>query len=284
MTPLDRDLHSRSATIKTFIYVALPAEAKPLIAHFKLKKNLAIKAFSVYASQELVLTVTGVGKMAMAAGVGCIQAVYRGISFPVLINIGVAGHRYFDIGKVLLIDKITDNDTGKNFFPPLIASNLQPSAAVTTFSTAQEGYSDDSLHDMEASGFYSIALKFTTAELAQSLKIVSDNRVSSIQNINAASVNKWIEKATPELEIMMSKLTGLAVLVNKNSSAEILAVMQERWHFTNQQSLQFEKLVERWYSLTGSQLNDMSYSKFQNAVDVITWLDKQIKILLEVKR
>ncbi|SMG63187.1 hypothetical protein BMETH_1512_0 [methanotrophic bacterial endosymbiont of Bathymodiolus sp.] len=31
-----------------YLFVALPCEAKPLIEHFKLKKELSIHAFSIY--------------------------------------------------------------------------------------------------------------------------------------------------------------------------------------------------------------------------------------------
>jgi len=54
---------------RIFIYAALPCEAKPLVEHFKLKKDTTIQPFAVYLNQDICLTVTGLGKSAMAAGV-----------------------------------------------------------------------------------------------------------------------------------------------------------------------------------------------------------------------
>ena len=49
-------------------------------------------------------------------------------------------------------------------------------SACLTLSLPSDEYRDDTLFDMEASGFVYSALRFSSAELTQSLKIVSDNR------------------------------------------------------------------------------------------------------------
>ena len=100
---------------KIFIYTALPCEAKPLVEHFKLKKRLDVQAFAVYEHDTLCLTVTGVGKSAMAAGVAYTQALFNGVENPILINIGIAGHRDYAIGDLYLVDKIIDADSQKPF-------------------------------------------------------------------------------------------------------------------------------------------------------------------------
>ena len=81
-----------------FIYTALPCEAKPLVAHLRLKKEIGIQPFAVYCNDKLCLTITGLGKNAMAAGVAYTQALYAGIENPILINLGVAGHQSRTIG------------------------------------------------------------------------------------------------------------------------------------------------------------------------------------------
>ena len=52
---------------KIFIYTALPCEAKPLVEHFRLKKDVTVRPFAVYLSNDICLTVTGLGKSVQRA-------------------------------------------------------------------------------------------------------------------------------------------------------------------------------------------------------------------------
>jgi len=54
-----------SNTYKIFIYTALPCEAKPLIEHYKLKKDLTVHAFAVYLNNDICLVVSGLGKSSL---------------------------------------------------------------------------------------------------------------------------------------------------------------------------------------------------------------------------
>ena len=78
---------------KIFIYTALPCEAKPLVEHYNLKKDVTVQPFAVYLNHEICLTVTGLGKSAMAAGVAYTQALFAAVEYPVMLNMGIAGHK-----------------------------------------------------------------------------------------------------------------------------------------------------------------------------------------------
>jgi adenosylhomocysteine nucleosidase len=156
---------------KTFIYTALPCEAKPLIEYFQLKKQLSIQLFAVYAHNDLCLTVTGLGKTAMAAAIAYTQALFTAVEHPVLINIGIAGHKNYVLGNLYSVHKIIDVDSHKNYYPPLISKALCPSSSIRTSSTAQLNYDHNDLCDMEASAFYETAIRFTSSELSQCLII-----------------------------------------------------------------------------------------------------------------
>ena len=101
---------NRQSPCRIFIYAALPCEAKPLVEYFRLKKATTIQPFALYFNQELCLTVTGLGKNAMAAGVAYSQALFASVEHPVLIHIGIAGHQNHDLGTLFLIDKITQSE------------------------------------------------------------------------------------------------------------------------------------------------------------------------------
>ena len=46
---------------------------------------------------------------------------------------------------------------------------------------------------MEAAGFFNGARRFVGPELAQSIKIISDNKESSILNISSNKIEHWIK-------------------------------------------------------------------------------------------
>ena len=65
-------------------------------------------------------------------------------------------------------------------------------------------YTTNFLYDMEASGFFKIARKYVGPEMVQSIKIISDNKDSSILNISSKKIENWIENKI----IIIDKLTN----------------------------------------------------------------------------
>jgi len=57
---------------------------------------------------------------------------------------------------------------------------------------------------MEASGFFKTARKYVGPEMVQSIKIISDNKDSSILNISSKKIENWIENKI----IIIDKLTN----------------------------------------------------------------------------
>jgi len=225
------DKNMQRQRIQIFIYAALPCEAKPLVEHFKLKKDTSVKPFNVYFNNDIYLTVTGIGKCAMSAGVAYTQAVFKTVENPVLLNVGIAGHRYYALGSVYLIDKIIDGDSGKNYYPPLVFTPPCSTAAIQTSSRPQLNYDHSYLCDMEASAFYDAATRFSpltqvnkgnvaklrpawihlpgrTTRGIQSTPIVMDGSLyystpySRVHKLNAATGERmWVY--TPELNEMV---------------------------------------------------------------------------------
>ncbi len=127
-------------THKIFIYTALPCEAKPLVEHFGLKKDVSVRPFAVYLSHDICLTVTGLGKSAMAAGVAYTQALFASVEHPVMLNIGIAGHKDHPLGGLFLIDKIIDVDSQKSYYPSLNVTPPCPTGSIQTSSKPQLNY------------------------------------------------------------------------------------------------------------------------------------------------
>merc|ERR1712164_4650 len=87
-----------------------------------------------------------------------------------------------------------------------------------TFSKPNYNYSNI-LYDMEASGFFLAANKFSTKELIHSLKIVSDNESLSSQTFNKEEIKELIRANIDEildfLEIIESTWNNFFLQKNK---------------------------------------------------------------------
>lgn len=260
---------------RIFIYAALPCEAKPLVEHFKLKKNTHVQPFAVYLNQDICLTVTGLGKSAMAAGVAYSQALFASVEYPVLVNIGIAGHKDHAVGDLFLIDKITDADSLKSYYPPLVFPPPCPTANIQTVSRPQLIYDRHCLCDMEASAFYETALRFSTGELIHCLKVISDNELSPAENIQPKQVEALIAAHIATIEIVVAELNRLAKQIT-SPKPKLFEQLIQRYHFTISEQGQLKSQLSRWEVLTGNQAPEFDEARLHKGKDVLQWLDQHI--------
>jgi len=262
-------------TYNTFIYTALPCEAKPFIEYFKLKKDIDVHALAVYVNKNICLAVTGIGKSAMAAAIGYTHARYISTEHPVLLNIGIAGHQQYSLGELYLIDKITDIDSQKSYYPTLINTASFPRNSLQTVSKPQLQYHASDICDMEASAFYETAVRFTSSELIVCLKIISDNKDSSIDAIDAKQVSALISAKLSIIEPILIKTIALAALLTV-PEPQIFNELLQRFHFTAHQRQQLKSQLIRWEVLTGQQPLLMDDTKWINGKEVLRWLKANI--------
>lgn len=259
-----------------FIHAALPCEAKPLVEHFNLKKDTTVRPFAVYLNQNICLTVTGLGKSAMAAGVAYTQALFASVEYPVLINIGIAGHKHHAVGSLFLVDKITDADSRKSYYPPLVFTPPCATAGIQTVSATQLDYDPHTLCDMEASAFYETAVRFSSAELIHSLKVISDNELSPAENIQAKQVAELIAAHVATIETLLKELSRLAKLITGPEESKLFEQLLERYHFTVSEQGQLKNRLSRWTTLTDAQVPEFYKDQLPKTKDVLFWLDQQI--------
>jgi hypothetical protein len=233
---------------KIFIFTALDCEAKALVKFFQLKKDIKKHPFLIYKNHNFVLTVSGVGKIAMAGAVAYTLALFCKNNMPVLVNIGIAGHETHPIGNLLLTMKIVDRESGKKFYPQLIGTDWPETSELISTSTPCIKYSTDYLNDMEASAFYETAVRFSSSELIHCIKIVSDNETSSIEKIHAKLVTEWIENHLLEIEHLLKRWTKLAVSITPQELEDLEKFddLVKKWHFTVSGKIKLKSLLRRW--------------------------------------
>jgi len=268
----------KPSSAPVFLFTALPCEAKPLTAQLRLNKLTEHHAFSVFNRGTCYLTVTGPGKIAMAAGIAYTMALFNASRYPVMINIGIAGNKTALLGDAFIAEKISDADSGKNFYPPLLYTAPCPTRTVITVSRPCVNYQPDYVYDMEAAAFYETASRFSSGELIQCFKIISDNADSPAENIQAKRVTEWIHAQVDTLEELVETL---AEQVRDIEATEPEAYRQflNKWHFSNSQQQQLKKLLTHWEILSGGKSLPVSTVSLASSREVLQWLEKQLEQL-----
>jgi len=244
------------------IITALQCEARPLIERYKLRGNAKHHAFRCYQNDEMQLIVSGIGKLAAATATTFLAASNTQTSHAWL-NLGIAGHPDRAIGEPLLAHKLIDAASEQQWFPGIVMPIPCASETLTTIDKPVLDYQDDTMLDMEASGFYAAASRFQSCELIHSLKVISDNRQRSSEQITEKTTTAIINDNMATIDSIMTSLLELSSQLNKieQTPTEIYDFM-EQWHFTTYQQNELRLLLRRWHAL--SLTNKPSRHHFSN--------------------
>ncbi|MBI4585671.1 MAG: hypothetical protein HY717_16795 [Planctomycetes bacterium] len=236
-TPRERLLH---------LVVALPAEAHPLAERFRLKGLEGRGPWPVFEGEEMRLVVSGPGKVAAAAAASHLQGSFGAPKQIAWLNLGIGGCGDASLGEAFLAHKITDRASGKNYYPGLIFKPPCRTAVFLTVDQPEARYQGPEVYDMEASGFFEAACAFSTAELAHSLKIISDNRASPPQNVTRKQVEALIAARLEVIEAVIRQLLALGrELRSLHRDPAALEAFTERWRFTVTQERQLRRLLRQ---------------------------------------
>lgn len=250
-----------------FIFTALECEAKAIIDFYNLKKQNH-HPFSVYLFENIVLTVTGVGKTAMAGGVAYTLALFSNSYSPILINIGIAGHKSEPLGSLFLANKISDADSGKNFYPQLLGNQWPNTCGINSYSSPSTLYFDDCLNDMESAAFYEMAVKFSCSELIHSIKIVSDNQNSPIEEINADKIKQWVIEQMNSIDSLFNNLIGLHQIISPINPVSYDKILT-KWHFTSTGKIKLKSMLVKWKAVSGDDWFNSHEIRFSNAKELL---------------
>ena len=261
-----------------YIVVALPAEARPLIARYRLRDRPAGTPFPVYCNAGMALTVSGPGKIAAAAAAACLGSGGPAPGTPAWLNIGVAGHATRSIGSGVIANRITDTATGTSWYPPQLLDHAISGGSLRTVDAAENGYPDDALYDMEASGFYPTACRFSTAELVQCFKVVSDNREIPASGLTARLCERLLDGQLASIDRLVRGLTDMARDYNAwHAPHPELDRLAGCWHFSVTQQHRLRELARRWTALApGQPLWDAEFENRRNAAEVLQCLERRL--------
>lgn len=262
------------------IIVAHALEAKALVSMFGLERQQSASNFAQYSnSKNLCLLVSGIGKEAVIQAVtylGEQQALDDG-ELRAWLNIGIAGHRDAALGRAWIANKITDQSSGANAYPPQLVDGFSVGSVITV-DTPETAYPVNAAYEMEASAFYAQATKYSTAELVQVFKIISDNSENPISELDLKIVPQLIAGQAQALTRLAKEM---AMIVDKyNSSQRLPAAYRElcaQLHLTVNQKLQLKRLCQRFKALgQEKELDRIATKKACDAKTLIQQLSEHI--------
>ncbi len=260
------------------IVTALLCEAKPVISKYKLKMIAGDHPYQIYQNDKIYLIVSGVGKAASASATGYSHAIKSSPPYSAWLNTGMAGHSNLEIGTGFLANKIYDRSTEQTWFPPFVFEPPCVTDCLITVDRPDSEYKFEGGVDMEASGFYSTASRFTTSELVQSYKVVSDNPQTPVKKITSKEATDLINDQMEDISFLVNQLL--------NDSQELSAlnqtpIMFDQFHeqikMTHSQQLQIKDRLRKLHLLNPNVLTDFSqFNKADSAKSTIEILDHLI--------
>ena len=187
------------------IVVAMKREAFPLISYWDLKENR--DKFYSNKKKKINLIISGIGKKKSEKATKYLAEKTNKNSF--FVNIGIAGHKDYNLGEITLVSKVTDNKTKYNWYPSLLWKTKIKKTPLITVGFPKIRYTTNNLYDMEASGFFKGAREFVGPEMVQCIKIISDNKKSSILNISSNKIENWIHKKINIIDKLIKEFSDI---------------------------------------------------------------------------
>ena len=208
---------------KLIVWVmAFITEARPLIRHFAMKKDLQATPFPVYHTQGQLLIICGLGKVRAAMAVSWVIARYSADQIAGMINVGLCGTSDLSLqtGDMIMASQVRDADQNRYFYPDLyLAEKLKLplrtlacwSSPVYAGQSGLEQDASDTCYDMESAGIMEATRLFLQTHQVLILKIISDylqpDKVR--QEINSAASTDWVNRHLPILTTAGDALKNL---------------------------------------------------------------------------
>lgn len=218
-----------------YVVTALYQEAHGFIRELELKKNTAYAPFEVFDNESagIRLVVTGVGEIAAAAATAAVCARDGADAADFLINIGccaaaegAAGgcepaDRDMDsgygeanaaqIGDLYVCHKITEQATGKTFYPDILYRHpWKERELVTGMQPLQRAAAHGALYDMEAAAVYQAGIRFFSPDRMLFLKVVSDFGIAGQERMTAEALTGLLEQHVKEVAAFLTNLREAA--------------------------------------------------------------------------
>ena len=192
-----------------YVFCAFYGECSGLIKHYNLKKRQTDKyyRFDVFENEDqpVRIILTGQGSVMAAAAVSGAASFFGIKAEDAIINVGTCAGDY-EPGQVFICNKITEEATGRTFYPDMILRSSLPERELVTVPVVihkpiheyvnKDSY-DMALYDMEAAAIYQAANLYVGPHRMGFVKVVSDN--GDIEGLTPDFIKKLMAEAVDEI-------------------------------------------------------------------------------------
>ena len=251
-------------------------EAKPVINYFKLRKNIKFNEFNIFNNLQtnITLTISGIGKINSACSV-----IYTHLNFKkeksLWVNFGIAGHKNYKIGKLIIVNKIVDNATKDKFYP-FVQTSINEQATCETYEKENFNYRK-TIIDMEASGFFFAAKKIATLEFIHSIKIISDNKNCRSKVRKKDFISKIIGNKIKDIEnFIIQVILFNKFFFKKKTLLNKINIFLNKINVTSLQKKEIHYFIIKWLMHN----KDFPYKKvlnLENAEHIIFFLKNKLE-------
>lgn len=261
------------------LVVALAAESRPLIRHFGLAEDRSVTGFRVFRGEGIRLVVTGKGRVSCAAGVAALGTHEPPEAMPAWLNVGIAGHASHEVGEGVHALSVLEAATDRRWYPVQVLRLPGRGEAFCTVDVPETAYAKPYVYDMEASAFCATAVRYSTSELIQVYKVISDNRGAGVETVQKHAVRDAMIR---HLDVIDEIVAGLSALADEAGAARPglgeLDHIVSRWHFTVSQQHQLRRLMRQWETLSGgAPLMDAELNRCPSAKSVLAEIDVRLQ-------
>ncbi|MFQ5587505.1 MAG: hypothetical protein ACE5F7_01580 [Nitrospiria bacterium] len=260
------------------LVAALMHEARPLIERYRMSSLKGGHPYPIFGNRQFTVIVSGIGKLASAAAVGYLHALTFKDGPSGWLNFGLAGHSDFDLGQGFTAHHVIDRGSGRSHYPLGLSAFPCPSSVLMTVDQPERSYHAHGGYDMEASGFFRAALRASTIELIHCYKVVSDNPRHPVKKMTKAAVTGFIGSRIEEMDTILSILLESVAVHRKAHAPDCdLEDILKRWHFTETQSKQLTRLLQRRRALYAkSALPQLHLTDYPYAKDFLSALKQRL--------
>ncbi len=264
---------------RLYCVVALPAEARPLIGAWGLKRCPESTCLPVYKSADdrRWLIISGVGRVAAAMAVGFLAHFAGANRSGAWLNAGIAGSAAHPLGSLIIGHKVVDTAVRRSWYPSQLFQGPRlkvcPGAVIYTGDHPVSDYPPEGVVDMEAAAVCAAALRFSSVELVQCLKVVSDTPERGVNLVTKDHAVGLMEAQLETLNAVADELLSLSdELAGLSQEPPHYSEMLGRWRWTTSQSHQLKKLLGRWALVFPGRLPAKGLEDLRRSRDVLARL------------
>lgn len=241
------------------ICCALYFEAKPVITALDLRRCNENRFVEEYANEDntIRLIITGVGEVKAASSCSA-ELTYLSLLYPKttihLVNVGICAGREDVKGELFVINKITEQNTGRDFYPDMLYRVNLKEMPIICSSKPVKDIESDFVYDMESSGIFTSGSSLLSPDRITILKVVSDS--GDFEEVTPKVIKRTIEGKIDQIKDVILLLQTTTIGENNKIDSDKFEKACNRLCLTTAMQNNFKQLL-KYASLTGKNTDDI---------------------------